>query len=45
VEYPNVDLAVEMVDLIAAQRAYEANIDVILSGRSMTQKALEILQA
>lgn len=45
VEFPNVSLAVEMVDLLAAQRAYEANIDVILSGRSMTQKALEILQA
>lgn len=45
VEYPNVNLAVEMVDLLAAQRAYEANIDVILSGRRMTNKALEILQA
>ena len=45
VEYPNINLAVEMVDLLAAQRAYEANIDVILSGRRMNEKALEIIQA
>jgi flagellar basal-body rod protein FlgC len=44
VEYPNVDLAVEMVDLVSAQRAYEANIAVIVSGKRMTQKALEIIQ-
>lgn len=42
--YPNVDQSVELINLIAAQRAYEANIDVILSGRRMTQKALEIIQ-
>jgi flagellar basal-body rod protein FlgC len=45
VEYPNIDLAVEMVDLVSAQRAYEANIAVVLSSKRMTQKALEILQA
>ena len=45
VEYPNVDLSVEMVDLVAAHRAYDANIAVILSGKRMTQKALEIIQA
>lgn len=45
VRYPNVNLAVEMVDLVAAQRAYDANIAVLASGRRMTQKALEILQA
>lgn len=44
VEYPNVDLAVEMVDLVSAQRAYEANVAVVLSGKRMSQKALEILQ-
>ncbi len=42
--YPNVDLSVEMINLVSAQRAYEANIDVILSGRRMGQKALEIIQ-
>lgn len=45
VEYPNVDLAVEMADLVSAQRAYEANIAVLVSGRRMAQKALEIIQA
>lgn len=45
VRYPNVNLAVEMINLVSAQRAYEANIDVILSSRRMTQKALEIIQA
>lgn len=45
VEYPNIDLAVEMADLVSAQRAYEANIAVLVSGRRMSQKALEIIQA
>ena len=44
VAYPNVDLAVEMVDMISAQRAYDANIAVLTSGRRMDQKALEIIQ-
>ena len=45
VEYPNIDLAVEMADLVSAQRAYEANIAVVVSSRRMSQKALEIIQA
>lgn len=45
VSYPNVDAAVEMVDLVSAQRAYEANIAVIASSRRMSAKALEIIQA
>jgi len=44
VSYPNVNVSVEMINLLSAQRAYEANVDVILSGRRMTQKALEIIQ-
>jgi flagellar basal-body rod protein FlgC len=44
VEYPNVDLSVEMVDLVSAQRAYEANVAVVLSSKRITQKALDILQ-
>ena len=44
VNYPNVNMAVEMVNLISAQRAYEANIAVITSGRQMKQRAMEILQ-
>lgn len=44
VSYPNVNIAVEMVDLISAQRAYEANIAVIVSNSRMRQRALDILQ-
>jgi len=44
VAYPNVNIAVEMVDLISAQRAYEANIAVITAGKQMKQRAMEILQ-
>jgi len=44
VAYPNVNVAVEMVDMVSAQRAYEANIAVLVSDRRMTQKALEIIQ-
>ena len=44
VQYPNVDLAMEMVDLVSAQRAYEANVAVMVSGKRMDQKALEIIQ-
>ncbi len=42
VELPNVHVVKEMVDLITATRAYEANITAINSAKSMAQKALEI---
>ncbi len=42
--YPNVNLVVEMINLVSAQRAYEANINVILSDRQMGDKALEIIR-
>jgi flagellar basal-body rod protein FlgC len=42
VEMPNVDIVTEMVDLIAASRAYEANAAVIDGSKSMFQRALEI---
>lgn len=42
--YPNVNLAVEMINLLSAQRAYEANIDVVMTSRSMGEKALAIIQ-
>ena len=42
VEMPNVDIVSEMVDLIAASRAYEANASVIEGAKAMFQKALEI---
>jgi flagellar basal-body rod protein FlgC len=42
VTMPNVNLAYEMVDLITASRAYEANLSVAKSARQMAMKALEI---
>ncbi len=42
VEYPNVNVVTEMVDMITATRAYEANITIINSARNMALKALEI---
>lgn len=39
---PNVDVMIEMVDLIDAQRAYEANITAINTTKSMMMNALEI---
>ena len=42
VEMPNVDIVTEMVDMIAAARAYEANASVVEGSKAMFQKALEI---
>jgi flagellar basal-body rod protein FlgC len=42
VTMPNVNLSFEMVDLITASRAYEANLSVVKSARQMAMKALEI---
>jgi flagellar basal-body rod protein FlgC len=42
VEYPNVNVVEEMVDMISASRAYEANIAVMNGSRSMFLKAMEI---
>jgi flagellar basal-body rod protein FlgC len=42
VEYPNVNVVQEMVDMISASRAYEANVSVINGSRSMFLRALEI---
>lgn len=39
---PNVDLSKEMVDLLAASRAYEANVTAFNTGKSLMLKALEI---
>ena len=44
VRMPNISMATEMVDLISAQRAYDANIAVMVSERRMNQRALEIIQ-
>ncbi|WP_373600029.1 flagellar basal body rod protein FlgC [Paraclostridium bifermentans] len=42
VEYPNVDILVEMSDLITASRSYESNIDTLNAQKNMVSKALEI---
>ena len=42
VNMPNVNLSYEMVDLITASRAYEANLSVVKNARQMAMKALEI---
>ena len=42
--YPNVNISIEMINMLSAQRAYEANIDVITSSKRMAAKALEIIQ-
>lgn len=42
VEMPNVNIVTEMVDMITATRAYEANVTTINAAKSMALKALEI---
>ena len=42
VQMPNVNMAMEMVDLISATRAYEANLSVVKSGREMAARTLDI---
>ena len=42
VAYPNVDPLVEMVNLLAATRAYEANVAVFSAARTLALRALEI---
>ena len=39
---PNVNPLLEMVDLLAASRAYEANVTAVQAAKSMANKALEI---
>ncbi|MCX7885550.1 MAG: flagellar basal body rod protein FlgC [Caloramator sp.] len=42
VTMPNVNILNEMVDLIAASRAFEANVTAVNAQKQMAQKALEI---
>ena len=44
VEMPNVDSVSEMVDLISAQRAYEANVTAMQAAKQMFTKTLELLR-
>lgn len=42
VEMPNVTIVSEMVDMITASRAYEANVTAANAAKSMAMKALDI---
>lgn len=42
VAMPNVNIMDEMVDMITATRAYEANVQAVNAARAMASKALEI---
>jgi len=44
VNYPNVSTIVEMVDMKEAQRAYEANLNVIEVSKSMIQNTLAVIR-
>ena len=42
VKMPNVDIMAEMIDMITATRAYEANVTAINNTKTMAMKALDI---
>ncbi len=42
VEYPNVDVNTELVDLMVARRVHEANVSVFQAAKSMLRRALDI---
>jgi flagellar basal-body rod protein FlgC len=44
VSMPNVDPVTEMVDLISASRAYEANVTAMQSAKSMFTRTLDLLK-
>ncbi len=44
VQMPNVDPLVEALDMKEAQRAYEANLNVIETARSMMSRTLDVLR-
>jgi flagellar basal-body rod protein FlgC len=44
VKTPNVDPLIEAMDMRDAQRAYEANLNVIETSRSMAQRTLDLLK-
>lgn len=44
VQMPNVEVAREMVDMISASRAYEANLSVVSTSRQMARQVMSIGQ-
>lgn len=45
VHYPNISVVKEMVDMMAASRAYEANVSAMQEARNMNNAALTILRS
>jgi flagellar basal-body rod protein FlgC len=45
VHMPNIDVVKEMVDMMAASRAYQANVTAIQESRSMGNAALNLLKS
>lgn len=45
VAYPNINPVVEMVDLIEAQRSYEANVSAFKTQKNMDTQTLDIIKA
>ena len=45
VHYPNIEVVKEMVDMMAASRAYEANVSAIQEARAMGNAVLGLLKA
>lgn len=43
VKYPNIDLATEMVNMMEASRAYEANISTMETSKAMINASLRLL--
>ncbi|MGQ9819213.1 MAG: flagellar basal body rod protein FlgC [Candidatus Kapaibacteriales bacterium] len=42
VRYPNINIVTEMVDMISAQRAFEANVSIIESAKNIARDSLDI---
>lgn len=42
VRYPNINVVTEMVEMISAQRAFEANVSVIEASKNIARDSLEI---
>ena len=45
VHYPNVSVVKEMVDMMAASRAYQANVSAMQEARTMTNATLNLLHS
>jgi flagellar basal-body rod protein FlgC len=43
VKYPNIDLAMEMVNMMEASRAYEANVTMMETSKAMLNSSLRLI--